>query len=480
MKKIPLYFLVCLFSINAAHAQTPFQLYTSPGPPGPSVRTTEDANGYVGIGMATAPSFPYTMAFTVSNNDFPSPPSCLVAAINTTPAPIANALPPAYSEYSFAATRMWAGNAAATLTGDLLVDRFGLVGIGGCASSACNGTISAHLYVTDQNGDGNPLLAAYTSQNSPGIIVDQNGLVGIGNYPSIGGNGLINAHLYVTDQNHDGFPLLAAYTNTGNPSLLATWNGYVGIGTVSPATPLDVVGNATFRNNIGVTQDAAIGGNTLMIGTLTGLGAASFGNNVAVSGTTTTTNLQMTNGATAGYVMQSDANGNASWVSAAYVTSGLWTLATNGTDIYNTNTGKIGIGTNAPQATLDVQGTVRIGDLTNSAFTIQNPSAAGGYSLYVQYGILTERVKVALTAGGNWSDYVFDKDYKLASLSEVETFIKKNKHLPGVPSADEVCDEGIDMAQMDATLLKKIEELTLYVLELKKENEDIKKQIAKK
>ena len=96
----------------------------------------------------------------------------------------------------------------------------------------------------------------------------------------------------------------------------------------------------------------------------------------------------------------------------------------------------------------------------------------------IQYGILTERVKVALTAGGNWSDYVFDKEYKLAPLSDVEKYIKDNKHLPGVPSAEDVKCDGIDMAQMDATLLKKIEELTLYVLQLKKDNEAMKAQLS--
>ena len=154
--------------------------------------------------------------------------------------------------------------------------------------------------------------------------------------------------------------------------------------------------------------------------------------------------------------------------------------------MYNTNTGKVGIGTHSPQATLDVQGTVKIGSFDPSVFptTTTNPTpsplTAGGYSLYAQYGILTERVKVALTAAGNWSDYVFDKDYKLPQLNEVKEYIAKNHHLPGVPSAADVSCDGIDLGSMDATLLKKIEELTLYVLELKKENEDIRMQIAKK
>lgn len=91
-----------------------------------------------------------------------------------------------------------------------------------------------------------------------------------------------------------------------------------------------------------------------------------------------------------------------------------------------------------------------------------------GYRLYVTEGILAERVKVALSSTTEWSDYVFSKDYNLMSLSEVQAFIEKEQHLPNVPSADEVVEEGIDVAKMDALLLEKIEELTLYIIEQNK------------
>lgn len=76
-----------------------------------------------------------------------------------------------------------------------------------------------------------------------------------------------------------------------------------------------------------------------------------------------------------------------------------------------------------------------------------------------------------------WADFVFEDTYKLKPLSEVETFIKENKHLPEVPSETEVLDKGIDVAKMDALLLQKIEELTLYMIELKKENQEMKSEI---
>ncbi|WP_228724361.1 bZIP transcription factor [Spirosoma sp. KUDC1026] len=93
-----------------------------------------------------------------------------------------------------------------------------------------------------------------------------------------------------------------------------------------------------------------------------------------------------------------------------------------------------------------------------------------GYRLYVEDGILTEKVKVALKSTADWSDYVFAPTYKLRSLSDVAQFVQANKHLPGVPSASEVVEQGIDVAKMDAKLLEKIEELTLYSIELEKEN----------
>src|SRR5690606_15499443 len=77
------------------------------------------------------------------------------------------------------------------------------------------------------------------------------------------------------------------------------------------------------------------------------------------------------------------------------------------------------------------------------------------YKLYVQTGILTEKVKVALSSDPtNWSDFVFNDDYELRDLSDVEDYIKKNKHLPEIPSTAEVHKEGLDLAQMDAKLLQ--------------------------
>lgn len=95
------------------------------------------------------------------------------------------------------------------------------------------------------------------------------------------------------------------------------------------------------------------------------------------------------------------------------------------------------------------------------------------YELFVKKGIRTQKVKVDLAAGV-WADYVFEKDYDLKSLEEVEAFINENGHLPNVLSAEEVKNEGLNLGEMDAKLLEKIEELTLYVIELKKEINELK------
>ncbi|WP_306565639.1 hypothetical protein [Flavobacterium lindanitolerans] len=107
------------------------------------------------------------------------------------------------------------------------------------------------------------------------------------------------------------------------------------------------------------------------------------------------------------------------------------------------------------------------------------PTTAGSvnvsnYNLFVKGGILTEEVRVNLQS--DWADYVFDKNYNLKSLEEVETFIIQNKHLPNMPSAKKVKEEGIELGEMIKMQQEKIEELTLYLLQLNKENQKEKEQ----
>lgn len=86
------------------------------------------------------------------------------------------------------------------------------------------------------------------------------------------------------------------------------------------------------------------------------------------------------------------------------------------------------------------------------------------YALAVSGGILTTEVLVKEVT--EWYDFVFDDNYKLTSLSELEKFIDSNGHLPDIPSEDEIIEKGYNLVEMDGLLLKKIEELTLYTIEL--------------
>jgi hypothetical protein len=111
------------------------------------------------------------------------------------------------------------------------------------------------------------------------------------------------------------------------------------------------------------------------------------------------------------------------------------------------------------------EGRVKIGDVQTQY---------DGYKLYVEQGILTEKVKVAVKDSKDWYDNVFAPDYQLLSLQKLEKFIQDNRHLPDVPSTEEVMANGLDLGKMNATLLKKVEELTLYVISMKKELDETK------
>ena len=112
----------------------------------------------------------------------------------------------------------------------------------------------------------------------------------------------------------------------------------------------------------------------------------------------------------------------------------------------------------------------------NGNVGIGTTAPPSGYKLAVAGKIISEEVKVKLQSSG-WPDYVFSQNYKLKTLEETETFIKKAGHLPNIPSAVEVAENGISLWVMNAKLLEKIEELTLHLIDQNKKTEKMQVEI---
>lgn len=147
---------------------------------------------------------------------------------------------------------------------------------------------------------------------------------------------------------------------------------------------------------------------------------------------------------------------------------------TNGNRVVTMNNSNIWF----QSATADTNSKIYIGT------TATYPSTTGNYKLYVEGGILTEKVKVALRSTANWADYVFEKNYDLMPLKNVEEYIAIHKHLPGIDSASELAKNGLDLAEMQSKHMAKIEEMMLYIIEQNKtieknikDIEELKKQV---
>lgn len=193
-----------------------------------------------------------------------------------------------------------------------------------------------------------------------------------------------------------------------------------------------------------------------------------------------------------GKVLTSDANGYATWK------DGFWnhiatknikmdgfalTNHSNATPVTNTdaglrldNNGNVRIGTTAPDATnpakLQVDGRVFVG----TSSTATNDYDAN-YKLLVNGKVLVRNEVYVKQDGIGWADYVFAKDYKLMPLQEVEQHIQEKGHLPNMPSASEVEKDGIAVGDIIKRQQEKIEELTLYLIEMKKQNDELQNRM---
>jgi hypothetical protein len=136
-----------------------------------------------------------------------------------------------------------------------------------------------------------------------------------------------------------------------------------------------------------------------------------------------------------------------------------------------TSNGRVGIGTVAPQQALHVMGSVRSSNdvLVEGVVGIGTLTPDPYYKLSVNGSVRAKEIRV----NTGWADFVFERDYKLRSLTEVEYYIQKHKHLPEIPSAAEVEESGVALGEMQSKVLQKIEELTLYIIELNKRVEKL-------
>ena len=148
------------------------------------------------------------------------------------------------------------------------------------------------------------------------------------------------------------------------------------------------------------------------------------------------------------------------------------------------NNGSVGIGTTSPNASakLDVNG--NIFSSGKILIGINDVAKATTYSLAVNGDAIFNKVRIV--AASHWADYVFEDSYSLMPLSDLAKYIKVNKHLPDVPTTADVEKEGTDIGNTQTLLLKKVEELTLYLIELNQkveslsnENELLKKQLKR-
>ena len=342
-----------------------------------------------------------------------------------------------------------------------------------------------------------------------GTLSPQQKLHVVGNV-KVTGDSFLRGHLFLNALEGDGMSGIAYLqardvTTTSNIDLQfrtkkaanivdvmrLTQDGNVGIGTITPETKLSVVSASENIVNI-CNSTGNIGANIFI--------AFSNGYN------TNYNNVRARIGA------NFDANG-----------AGRLTFCTGGSGFASPyyvapaermridEKGNVGIGTTTPtKGKLHIRGSLHIENedgtaqvfhvsagkqlvfVGDSAYIMYNKAVLNGennfdqtklpyynnYSLWVSHGIVTE--DIVLAKPHQWDDYVFNEDYKLQSLPELEKFVKTNKHLPNMPSETDLKQNGYTMHQMNRNMVKTMEELTLHVIEQEKNISGLNEQAKQK
>jgi hypothetical protein len=162
------------------------------------------------------------------------------------------------------------------------------------------------------------------------------------------------------------------------------------------------------------------------------------------------------------------------WVSSGRPSFFIWNHINQRTALFiRGDNNKVGIDTEWPKAKLHVNGDMSITDKLGIGCL---PPTDDLYKLFVEGGIEARDIKVTVL---DYPDYCFKTNYNLMPIEELRTYVETNKHLPGIPTAKEIEENnGVELGKMQTNLLKKIEEQTLYILDLQKQIYEMKKQMS--
>jgi hypothetical protein len=239
--------------------------------------------------------------------------------------------------------------------------------------------------------------------------------------------------------------------------------GNMGIGTQVPANRLSVNGNANFTGNVGIgTQNPA---NRLTVN-----GGANFTGNVGI-GTANPNHELVIQGDDPAVQIRDDTNDNSPNAARLELLERAGGNFDGGAFFWwNGETNKLLVGTKQSGVNTNV---LVIDRATNSVgIGTQNP---GNYRLAVNGPVRAKEIVVET----GWADFVFEPDYKLRSLEEVEAYIHDHGHLPDIPSAGEVAANGVNVGEMHSKLLQKVEEMTLHMIDMDKRMKALEQENAR-